>query len=120
MKEKQIEKKVCEYAESLGWLQYKFKSANHKGVPDRIFMRGGEVLFIEFKGTGKYPTKLQCKIRDDIEEKGIDVFIIDSVQDGKEIFSGPIVETNRRTLRDIMPNDEVGTPPLELEIKEEE
>ena len=51
MRESTIEKEVCKYAESLGWLQYKFLSPNVRGIRDRMFMRGGMGFFIEFKKT---------------------------------------------------------------------
>ena len=121
MLEKQIEKKVCEYAESLGWLQYKFKSANHKGVPDRIFMKNGKVVFIEFKAKGKKPTKLQFRVHRQLNEKAMTVTIVDSVETGKHFFN--VIESlgvsnKKRTLRDVLPKDELGTPPLELEMEE--
>jgi hypothetical protein len=37
--EKVIEKKVCDYAKSKGFVVYKFASFNNAGVPDRIMIR---------------------------------------------------------------------------------
>ena len=60
MLEKEIEKKVCDYAKSKGCLVYKFVSPAHRGVPDRMFITPkGRVFFIEFKAPGKKPTQLQ-------------------------------------------------------------
>ena len=74
-----IEKKVCAYAKSLGWLHYKFKSMSNKAVPDRIFIKGGVVLFVEFKAQGKRPSKLQLKVHEQFREQGMNVCVIDDV-----------------------------------------
>lgn len=86
MKESVIEKKVSDYAKAKGWLVYKFVSPNNKGVPDRIFIGGGEVFFIEFKALGKKPTKLQENVADKIRKELIDVYVIDNVADGKALI----------------------------------
>jgi hypothetical protein len=56
MLEKQIEKKVCDYAKERGMLVYKFTSPNRMAVPDRLFIcPDGRVFFIEFKREGQSP-----------------------------------------------------------------
>jgi Holliday junction resolvase len=87
MRENKIESEVCNYAETLGWLQFKFSSPNQKGVPDRIFIRNGAVLFIEFKATGANPTKLQRKKIREILTQGVRVFVIDNIGEGKKLFN---------------------------------
>ena len=87
MLENQIETKVCAYAKSLGWLHYKFKSMSNKAVPDRIFIKGGVVLFVEFKAKGKRPTKLQTKVHEQFRAQGMNVCVIDDVESGKEIIN---------------------------------
>ncbi len=86
MLESTIEKKVSEYAKSKGWLSYKFVSPSNRGVPDRIYIKGGECIFIEFKAPKKKPTKLQDKIIERIRNEGILVYIIDNIDEGKNIF----------------------------------
>ena len=66
MRESTIEKAVCAYAKSQGCLVMKLAGPNQKGQPDRMFIRNGKVLFIEFKAPGKLPTKLQEKWLGDI------------------------------------------------------
>ena len=82
-----IEKKVCDYAKSLGWLHYKFKSVSNKAIPDRIFIKGGVVLFVEFKAQGKRPSKLQLKVHEQFREQGMNVCVIDDVESGKEMIN---------------------------------
>lgn len=86
MKESYIERKVCEYAKSLGWMVFKFNSPGKSGVPDRIFMKKGKIVFIEFKAAGKRPTKLQLHIHREMENAGFHVHVVDNILSGKEIF----------------------------------
>lgn len=87
MLEKDIEKKVCDYAKSKGILVYKFSSPGHAAVPDRLFVRpGGEVFFIEFKAPGKKPTSAQWREILRLGNQGVSVYIIDDVELGKEIM----------------------------------
>lgn len=76
--EKEIEKKGNEYAESKGWLQYKFVSPASRGVPDRIYFRDGRTLLVEWKRDGEEPTKLQEKQIKRIRDQGIEVHVIDN------------------------------------------
>jgi hypothetical protein len=78
MLEKEIEKKGNEYAESKGWLQFKFVSPSHRSVPDRIYFRDGRTLIVEWKKTGEGPTKLQAKTIAEIQAQGIEVHVIDN------------------------------------------
>lgn len=87
MRESTIENKVNKYAESKGWLQYKFQSANNRGVPDRIYIRNGAVFFIEFKATGKKPTGLQKDTHDELRSQYVQVFVCDNVEHGYEIIN---------------------------------
>lgn len=86
MLESTIEKKVSEYAKSKGWLSYKFTSPSNRGVPDRIYMKNGICLFIEFKAPKKKPTKLQEKVIERIKAEDFLVYVIDSIDEGKNIF----------------------------------
>lgn len=86
MSESAIEKKVCAYAKSKGWLHFKWSSPGQKGVPDRIFMKRGKVFFVEFKDTGKEPTTLQSVVINKIRRQGFDVYVIDSVEQGKKLI----------------------------------
>ena len=87
MRESEIEKKVTAYAKQKGWLGYKFVSPSQRGVPDRLYMRQGRLIFIEFKAPGKKPTKLQQKIAANIEAEGFVVYIVDDIEAGKAIFT---------------------------------
>lgn len=84
MLEKEIEKKVCDYAKSRGVLAYKFTSPARAAVPDRLFVApGGRIWFCEFKRGGAKPTAPQEREHNRLRMQGCMVFVIDSVEDGK-------------------------------------
>lgn len=85
--EKVIEKKVCDYATGLGFVQYKFTSPQRRSVPDRLFISPrGVVFFVEFKRLGEKPTLAQATEHIKIKAKGVDVYVIDNVEDGKNLI----------------------------------
>lgn len=85
--EKDIERKVCDYAKSLGCLCYKFTSPSRRSVPDRLFIApGGKAFFIEFKRAGEMPTEAQAVEIKKIRSNGGQVWIVDNVDRGKGII----------------------------------
>jgi len=86
VRESYIEKRVCAYAVLLGWVHYKFSSPGNRGVPDRILLRKGRIIFIEFKATGKKPTKLQYYIHKIIRKLGFKVYVVDDIEAGKMLL----------------------------------
>lgn len=84
--EKDIEKKVCDYAKSKGCLVYKFTSPSRRSVPDRLFITpNGVVFFIEFKRRGQKPTASQEVEINKIWSNGGNVRVVDDVERGKGI-----------------------------------
>lgn len=88
MLEKDIEKKVCNYAEKKGWWVAKFSSPNNRGVPDRIFLKNGKVIFIEFKSSKGKLTKLQQHKIDEIAHYKGTVHVVNNIEQGCELFNG--------------------------------
>ena len=82
-RERDIERRVKEYGRKTGWFVSKWSSPALRGVPDDIFIKNGRVIFIEFKATGKKPTKLQAAMHKKMEAAGAKVYVIDSVLEGK-------------------------------------
>ena len=70
----------------MGWLVYKFVSPNQRGVPDRMFIKAGQLFFVEFKAPGKKLRPLQQLRCDEIIAAGFSVHIIDDVDLGKALF----------------------------------
>lgn len=86
--EKDIERRVCDYAKSLGILVYKFTSPSRRSVPDRLFiMPDGGVFFIEFKRKGEKPSPAQEVEIARIRKQGVHVFVVDEVPVGKAIIA---------------------------------
>lgn len=89
--EKDIEKRVCDYAKSLGMLCYKFTSPSRRSVPDRMFItKTGVVFFIEFKRRGEKPTPSQEVEIAKIQATGVRVYVVDCVEFGEGIIEGSI------------------------------
>jgi len=104
--EKDIEKKICDYARSLNVLVYKFTSPNQRAVPDRMFIApGGRIGFLEIKRTGCAPTKLQAKEMAKLKQQGCTVSWVDNVPDGKAFVAELVVQSQRGT-----PNGETPSP----------
>jgi hypothetical protein len=81
--EKYIEREVCDYAETLGILHRKLSSPAHRSVPDRLFAPSQKPIFlVEFKRAGEVPTILQEREHVRLRVQGVNVFVIDNIQDG--------------------------------------
>jgi hypothetical protein len=88
MLERDVEKKVCEYARNKGWLTYKFTSPARAAVPDRLFITvKGVVMFFEFKAPGKIPTPPQHREHERLRNHNVAVYVVDDVQKGIEIVN---------------------------------
>ena len=57
--EKTVEKYCQDEAKRRGGKAVKWSSPSQRGVPDRIIILPGKIGFLELKGSGKKPTKLQ-------------------------------------------------------------
>ena len=87
MRESTIEKAVNKYARSLGWLAYKFTSPSNRGVPDALYIKDGLTIYVEFKAPGKQLRPLQAEVIKRFRANGAIVHVIDSIEQGKEVFN---------------------------------
>lgn len=86
--ESAIEKKVCDYAKSLGCLVYKFTSPSRRSVPDRLFIGPkGQVWFIEFKRRGEKPTEAQAVEINKIQVNKVRIYVVDTVESGRSVVN---------------------------------
>lgn len=76
--EKDIESYGVRKMKQADILFYKFVSPSRNGVPDRIAMANGRVVFVELKRPGGKPRGLQIKVHETMRAHGMDVRVIDS------------------------------------------
>lgn len=78
--EKVFERELSKFVEEREGMAVKLLSQFIKGLPDRMYLlHGGVVVFVEFKSTGKRPTKIQEYIHKRIQALGFPVLVVDSV-----------------------------------------
>lgn len=94
--EKDLEKDVCKYIESLGGYQRKFTSPSQRSVPDRLFVINGSTAFIELKRKGEVPTKAQRLELEALLKAGAVVSWSDNIKYAKE-FIDMVAFSNSRT-----------------------
>lgn len=84
--ERDLENRVRRYAEKRGWLWIKFVSPGYAGVPDRIGIRRGRVIFLELKKFGEVPEPHQLEVHKEMRAHGVEVFVCDNYEDAMEIL----------------------------------
>lgn len=84
--EKVFERELSKFVEEREGMAVKLLSQFIKGLPDRMYLlHGGVVVFVEFKSTGKKPTKIQSYIHAKIQARGFLVYVVDSVESYEEV-----------------------------------
>lgn len=80
--EKLLERRLKAEVEARGGIALKFTSQFHRGIPDRIcLLPGGLVFFVELKTTGEKPTALQSHEMDRLRALGFMVDVVASFED---------------------------------------
>lgn len=83
--EKDIERKVCEYAKSKGILTPKIRVIGERGWPDRIFIdQEGWHVYWEFKRPGERLEPIQAYRIAELAKRHIISLIIDNEEEGIE------------------------------------
>lgn len=83
--ERHLEQRLKVSVEALGGLCWKFTSPGTAGVPDRICLHDGRVVFVELKAPGKKPRPIQQRRIQQLREQGFEVFVVDSVSGIREV-----------------------------------
>lgn len=79
--EKVFERTLSKYVDDAGGMAVKLLSQFLRGLPDRMYLlHGGVVVFVEFKSTGKKPTKIQEYVHKRIQALDFPVLVVDSVE----------------------------------------
>ena len=86
MAESPIELTVCKWAEDRGWFVRKIAYVGRRNAADRLFIKGGRVVFVEFKAPGKDPRPGQEREIKRLRDAGAEVHVIDDMDDGRALF----------------------------------
>lgn len=80
-----IEKAAVAWAELRGWLCIKIAKTSIRGYPDRVFIREGRHVWVEFKGkdNGERLTTNQERRIADLKEHDADIFVCRCLADFK-------------------------------------
>ena len=84
--EKGVEMPVVRRAEKAGWFVRKLAWPGRIGAPDRVFIKDGRVVWIEFKDAGKRPRKSQELEHDRMKAAGAEVYWCDNVIEALQIL----------------------------------
>lgn len=84
--ESDIEGDAVAFAERRGWWVAKFVSPGRRGVPDRLFIRGGRHVFVEFKRGDETARRQQTKRHREMREHGAEVHVIDNLKDAYDLL----------------------------------
>lgn len=78
--ERTVEQALKRMVEKAGGCCYKFTSPSRAGVPDRIVVLRGRIVFVELKANGEKPRALQRAVARAIRKAGGRVYCLSSVE----------------------------------------
>lgn len=81
-----IEATVCNKAEAAGWLVRKVAWPGRRAAMDRLFVKDGRTVWIEFKAPGEEPEVLQAREHRRFRAHGAEVYVIDNVAAGLKVL----------------------------------
>lgn len=81
-----VEMPVVRRAEAAGWFVRKVAWVGRRSAPDRLFIKGGRHVWIEFKDYGKEPTLLQREEHKRMREAGAEVYWCDTASEAMGIL----------------------------------
>lgn len=86
MQERGLEDKAIKLAQSRGWLVRKVKWLGRRGAPDRVFIKHGITIWVEFKQLNKDLRVQQNREVTRMRDHGAHVVRIDRLELADEIF----------------------------------
>lgn len=84
--EKKIERTACRIAAASGWKVKKIVTPGRRGSFDRLFIKEGRHVWIEFKDPAGKPSKLQLVEYGDLIAHGAEAHFCDNLEDAREIL----------------------------------
>lgn len=73
-----VENYLRDKGKEYGFLCWKFVSPANAGVPDRVIIGHGVIMFVEVKAPGQKARQLQLAVHKQMREHGADVRVIDT------------------------------------------
>ena len=86
MLESKIQASCLKYAKSKGWYVLKVIKCNVNGFPDSVIFKDGKTIFVEFKSLIGKQSELQKYQQKQLEAQGFKYYLINNLQDFKEIL----------------------------------
>lgn len=86
MLERDLEAKIVSHCKQRGLLIYKFSSPSNRGVPDRIIVGMGKVMFLEIKSAKGRLTALQERELARLREAGVRAEAVNDYQIAVELI----------------------------------
>ena len=86
MPESDIEDACVKWAQANRWLSFKFEVPGYCGWPDRLFLKDGVAVFVEFKAPGNEPRALQAYYLQKLREQHFLAEWCDNFEDFKKIL----------------------------------
>ena len=80
MLEATVEGRCVKAAEKAGWLVRKVRWVGRRDAPDRLFLKGGRTVWVEFKRPGADARAGQKREHERMRAKGADVRVYDSYE----------------------------------------
>lgn len=81
-----LQGQIIDYGESRGWFVVKITSPSRRGMPDVYGVRRRRHVWIEVKRRGESARAQQLRVKRLLEEHGAEVFIVDCIEDAREIL----------------------------------
>lgn len=81
-----IENTVVNKAKAAGWFCRKVEWIGRRTCPDRVFIKSGRTVWIEFKGPTKRATESQDGEHEAMRSFGAEVHVVNNVLDGLKIL----------------------------------
>lgn len=85
-RESKIEKTSRLIAQKYGWFQIKIEKASINGFPDRLFIKEGRTVYVEFKNDNGRLRPEQDRVISQMREHGAEVYVISTKEEADVVF----------------------------------
>lgn len=86
-RESTVEEECCKLATSQGWLNRKVEWVGSRDAPDRVFIKDGRTIWVEFKAPGKEARDTQRIEHNKMRKFGATVYVVDNVSDFRKALT---------------------------------